>query len=108
MGKYEPRVDDVRPIPVLDRGVGYCQVDTDKQDADVFIGNPLVCDRPEVFLTVVKARKGRCTFEINNPTDKALTVTVRPSKGFDLTGRFNRTIVLPAGGFETVAVTGNK
>ena len=99
---YEPRVDEVRHIPVLDGGVGYCQVETDRQDPDVFIGNPLVCDHPEVFLTLVKATRGACTFEANNPTEETLTCTVRPARGFELTGRWERTVTLPVGAWRTM------
>jgi hypothetical protein len=99
---YESRTDEIRHLPVFDNGVGYCQVETDKQEPDVFIGNFLVCDRPDVFLTLVKAEKGKCTFEINNPTDQELTVTVRPAKGFEYTGNWSRTIVMPAGDWQTV------
>ena len=101
---YEPRVEEIRYVPVLDGGVGYCQVDTDKQDADVFIGNLLVCDRPEVFITIVKTEKGKCAFEINNPTDKALTCTVRPAKGFEFTGQWNKKLTLPAGSMHVFTV----
>ena len=94
---YEPRADEIQYIPVIEGGVGYCQVDTDKQNPDVFIGHPLVCDQPVVFLTLVKAKRGQCTFEINNPTDKTLTCTVRPAKGFDLTGEWKQTVTLPPG-----------
>ena len=97
---YERMVDEWKSIPVLEGGIGYCQVDTDKQDLDVFIGHPLVCDQPEVFLSVVEAAKGRCVFEINNPTDEELTCTVRPAEGFELTGRWKRTITLPPGGWQ--------
>ena len=104
MGSYEPRVDDIQYIPVIEGETGYCQVETDKQDADVFIGNLLVSDQPDIFITVIKAAKGKCTFEINNPTDKAITATVRPAKGFDLVGRFAKKVSLPAGGFTTITV----
>ena len=106
VGQYRERVDEVRYIPILDDGTGYCQVETDKQDADVFIGNFLVCDRPEVFLGVFKAEKGKCTFEINNPTDRTLKCTVRPAKGFDLTGKWRRKLTLRPGGHEVVTVRG--
>lgn len=96
--------DAVKYIPVLDGGRAYCQVETDKQDADVFIGNPLVCDQPEVFISVIKAEKGKCRFEVNNPLDKPVTVTVRPAKGFELVGAFEKKISLPAGGVTAVAV----
>ena len=75
-------------------------MDTDKQDADVFIGNLLVSDQPEVFITVIKVAKGKCEFEINNPTDRRITCTVRPAKGFDLTGRWERKLTLPAGNMQ--------
>ena len=101
---YERMTDEWKSIPVLDGGIGYCQVDTDKQDPDVFIGHLLVCDRPEVFITVIKAEKGKCTFEVNNPTDKTLTCTVRPAKGFELTGKWQRTITLPPGAWRKVTV----
>ena len=108
VGSYDSRVDEIQYIPVIEGDTGYCQVDTDKQDADVFIGNLLVCDQPEVFITVVKAQKGKCTFEINNPTDKDLTVAVRPSSGFDLTGRWGRKLTLPAGSMQVVSIDAGK
>ena len=101
---YEPRVDEVRHIPILEDGLGYCQLETDKQDPDVFIGNPLVCDQAQTFLTLTTAGRGKCTFEINNPTDRILTCTVRPAKGFDLTGKWTRKLTLPAGAVETMTV----
>ena len=96
--------DRIEHIPVMKGGVGYCYVQTDHFDPDVFIGNFLVCNRPQVFLTLVKAEPGKCTFEINNPTDRTLKCTVRPAKGFTLAGRFKKRISLPAGGFEVVTV----
>ena len=107
-GRYEPRFDEVRYIPVLEDGTGYCQVETDEQDPDVFIGNFLVCDQPEVFLSLRKAEKGTCVFEINNPTDRTLQCIVTPAKGFGLAGTWTRTLTLPPGGFQVVDVTANR
>ena len=104
LGRTAPRVDEVQFIPILDDGVGYCQVETDEQPADVFIGNFLVCDQPEVFLSLRKVTKKQCVFEINNPTDKTLTCTVRPARGFDLVGRFRKKIVLEPGAYEVIGV----
>ena len=101
---YESRINELQWVPVFDDGTGYCQLDTHEQDPDVFIGNFLVCDRPEVFLSLVKAERGRCTFEINNPTDRTLQCVVRPAKGFDFVGKFKKRLTLPAGGFEKVTV----
>ena len=104
---YKPHIDMVYYIPVLDDGTGYCQVETDKQDPDVFIGNPLVCDQSEVFIGLINVEKGKCEFEINNPTDRNLTCTVRPAKGFELTGEWQKKIALPAGGWKEVSVGPN-
>ena len=103
-GRYEPRFNELRYIRVFEDGTGYCQVESDKQDPDVFIGNFLICDQPEVFLSLVKAEPGRCTFEINNPTDRGLQCVVRPAKGFDLPGNFEKGLMLPPGGFKVVTV----
>ena len=123
-GRYERRVDEVRYIPVLEKvppawvsrvqpkvrtpytGTGYCQIETDRQDPDIFVGNFLVCDRPEVFIGMRGASKGACTFEVNNPTERTHTVTVRPAEGFDLTGRWERTLELGAGAHQVVTVAG--
>ena len=105
---YEPRFDELQWIPVLDGGVGYCQIDTDKQDPDVFVGNFLVCDASDAFISVVDAAAGRCTFEIHNPTEKELTCTVRPARGFELTGRWQRKVTLPAGKSATVSMEGSQ
>ena len=101
---YREREDEIQWIPIIDGDTGYCYVDTDKQDPDVFVGHPLVCDQPDVFLGVMKAARGWCRFEVNNPTDKRLVCSVRPAKGFDLTGRWQRKLTLPPGGFKVVTV----
>ncbi|MBI4242785.1 MAG: nucleotidyltransferase [Planctomycetes bacterium] len=104
IGSYEPGEDTIRYIPVLEDGNAYCQIDTDKQDPDIFIGNLLVCNQPKVFISLIRAEKGKCTFEVNNPTDKTITCTVRPSKGFDFTGYWEKIIALPAGATQKVTV----
>ena len=104
VARYEPRTDEIQYIPVIEGDTGYTQVDTDKQDADVFIGNLLVCNRQEVFLTVITADRGRCVFEANNPTDKALDVIVRPASGFELTGKWRRAVKLAPGACRRITV----
>ena len=93
--------DWVVPFGVTD-GIGMLQLDTEIRDKDVFIGNLVVCDNPEVFLQLDDTRKGRVAISANNPTDKDVTVTVRPGPGFDLIGAFAETLTIPAGGLVTV------
>ena len=99
---YAPHEDEIRPIPILEGGIGYCQVDTDKQAADVFIGNPIICDDPRVFITMFKAERGKCTFEINNPTEEEIKCTVQPAEGFELTETWQMKMVLRSGTMKTI------
>ncbi|MEN6404717.1 MAG: hypothetical protein ABFD94_22425 [Armatimonadia bacterium] len=88
--------NELRRFPVLD-GRGMLQVDTELGDRKVYIGNLLVCDQPEVFLELEDARPGKQVVMVNNPTDKDLTVTVRPGPGFDLLGAWEKKLEVKAG-----------
>lgn len=88
--------NELRRFTVLD-GQGMLQVDTELGNRKVFIGNLLVCDQPEVFLELEDARPGRRIVMVNNPTDKDLTVTVKPGPGFDLLGQFEKRLDMKAG-----------
>ena len=84
-------------IPVLADGTGLLQIDTDVGEKDVFIGNPLVCDQPDVVLTLVDARSGRAAFVAHNPTDVPLTCQVTAAAGFTLLGTFTKPVYVPGG-----------
>lgn len=88
----------------VEQGVGMLQVDTELGARDVFIGNLLVCERPEVFLGLDDARPGKAVISANNPLDEPVTVTIRPGPGFDLLGDFVLTVELAAGGVARVAL----
>lgn len=96
-----PGSNQLRRFAVQD-GVGMLQVDTETGDRDVYIGNLLVCERPEVFLGLDDARPGKAVISVNNPLDEPVTVTVRPGPGFDLLGDFARTVTLPPGGVAVI------
>jgi len=86
-------------------GRGMLQIDTQFGDKDVFLGNLLVCDRPEAFLELDSIAPGSASVSVNNPTDAEMTVTVRPGPGFDLAGGFAKTVTVPAGGMVRVSTT---
>ncbi|MCE5241124.1 hypothetical protein LLH23_21890 [bacterium] len=88
--------NELRRFPVLD-GVGLLQVDTELGDRDLYVGNLLVCDQPEVFLELEDARPGKQVIMVNNPTDRDLTVTVQAGPGFDLLAGLRKTLAVKAG-----------
>ena len=107
--RYSRRKEVVKEAPifrfaVLDDGTGMLQVDTEIGDKQVFIGNLLVCDNPEVFLELDDVRKGREKITANNPTDAEAVVTIKPGPGFDLMGTFAETVTIPAGGLAAVTL----
>lgn len=89
--------DQLRRFGVVD-GRGMLQIDTQVGDKDVYIGNLLVCDNPDVFLSLDDVRRGKVRIAANNPTDEEVTVTIRPGPGFGLVGDFSKTVTIPAGG----------
>ncbi len=80
----------------IDR-IGMLQVDTALGDRDVYIGNLLICDNPDVFLELDDARPGKQVISANNPTDAEVTITIRPGPGFDMLGEYEKTVTIPAG-----------
>ena len=112
------RVDEIQRISVLD-GEGTLQLDTEDADRDVFIGNLLVCDNPELWLTFITGAPGasptgapgaslrdpkRVWFQAHNPTDTGIRAKVRPGPGFDLYGAFEKHVVVPPGSTVEVEV----
>lgn len=97
--KQTPREydDELYFFHVTEDGTGICQIDTVLGDHDIFIGNVLVCDVPELMLTAAEYRNNIAEFDAHNPTDRPITATVRPGKGFDLMGNFSRTITVQPG-----------
>ena len=83
-------------IPVLEDGNGYLQIETSRA-RDLFIGNLLICDAPQVRLTVVDTTAGKRKIEVHNPTDQVVRTTVRPARGFTLLGDFARTVEVQPG-----------
>lgn len=81
----------------VEQGTGYAVVRAEDEGKTVFIGHPLVADNEALSITI--ARTGdwkQWRAEIHNPTDQAITATVRSNPachGFT----FNERLTLPAG-----------
>ncbi|MBU4212023.1 MAG: hypothetical protein KKD33_05510, partial [Verrucomicrobia bacterium] len=94
-GKTEK--DPLIHIPVLDDGTAVLQIETDVGAKDLFIGNLLVSDNAEMYLTLVDTRPGKSAFVAHNPTDSEIKCRVKPAAGFTLLGTFDKEVVVPAG-----------
>ena len=90
----EPRslTDELYHIPVDEKGVSMLQIDTQLGDRNVFIGNLLTADDPELCLTLTDRRSGRIAFAVHNPTDRVITAVIRPGKGLDILGKFEKKV----------------
>jgi len=84
--------DPLIHIPVLEDGTGILQIDTEIGDKEVFIGNLLVCDKPELHLTLTDVRPGKAAFVAHNPTDMPINCKVKPAPGFTLLGDFEKIV----------------
>ena len=81
-------VNELRAFPVLEEGNGIVQIDTEIGDKEIFIGNLLTSDNPNVYLTLVDTRPQKAAFVIHNPTDETVECEVRNASGFTLMGNF--------------------
>ena len=94
--------DEVRFFGVLD-DTGYCQIDTETGDRDLFIGHPVICDQKEVFISISKCKRNQIEFELHNPTGKSLTCKVENAPGLPDIGIFKAEITLPPGSSRRVS-----
>jgi hypothetical protein len=68
-----------RIIPV-EQDTGYAVLRAEDEGKDVFIGHPLICDSPQVVISLARSTDWKTwQVEVHNPTAKALMVRVRPN-----------------------------
>ncbi|MBE6404890.1 MAG: hypothetical protein E7040_02580 [Lentisphaerae bacterium] len=84
-------------IPVDEKGVSMLQIDTQLGDHQIFIGNLLTADNPDLCLVLTDYTPNKKGFTVHNPTDKEITATIRPGKGMDLLGAFSKKITVKPG-----------
>ncbi|MHB9023931.1 MAG: hypothetical protein ACYC7E_07095 [Armatimonadota bacterium] len=90
-----------RDLKILSRAGGrdgavWTNVDL-TSDRNVFIGNLLTCDKPELTLIYLEGDEKGCVFQAHNPTDQAITSTVRSHPKFDRITPFERQVTVPPG-----------
>lgn len=65
-----------KPLDVID-GALYTTLDTQRGDHDLYIGNLLACDHPDLRLTLLPANAdGRTVIKVHNPTETAITANI--------------------------------
>ena len=81
----------------VEDGMAYAVVRAEDEGRTMFLGHPLLADARELVLSVTRSRDWKTwVADIHNPTDAALTVTVRSNP--HVTGlRFSETLTVPAG-----------
>jgi hypothetical protein len=76
---------------------------------EMWVGNVFVCDNPAVKLTLIvdgQTPGAKPRLEVHNPTDKALTVTVRSPQHTPTFGGITAPVTLPAGDSVRLVVEG--
>ena len=95
--------DEARYFGIVD-GVGYCQIDTELGDKNIFIGHPVICDQNEVFIGISKFNRKEAGFELHNPTAKTLECEVKNAPAMAEVKNFSLKISLPAGSSRIVTI----
>lgn len=83
---------------------GYTTLRLDKGSVEAFLGHPLVCDSPELWLSLVEADSQHLLVVLHNPTDEEIQTRLRKSQGFDLGPPLDQTVTVPAASSVTVQV----
>ena len=97
-GIYDRKQKRWNPFGIIaGEGVGYVSLDTSKADSDVFIGNLVQCDDPNLILTFLENGNGGTKVVAHNPTNREIDATVKATEGFDLIQGFSKTVKVPAG-----------
>ncbi len=90
--KADPGVLRWRPMGIC-QGVGYLDIDINQHARRLFIGHPLLCGQPELFLNLVSWSKLGLTAEVHNPSAKAVNTWVRINPAL---GSGRRRLLVPA------------
>ncbi|MBU4286091.1 MAG: hypothetical protein KKD76_04210, partial [Verrucomicrobia bacterium] len=87
-------------------GNGYTTLRLDKGPVEAFLGHPIVCNAPEVWLSLVEADSQHLVVVAHNPTDRPIEVRVRKNQGFDLGPALDTKVSIPAGNSVTISAPG--
>jgi hypothetical protein len=100
------KAPNFRALPLRD-GRTFAQLDLNDADLDLFVGHPLVCDRPDIKLLVSWKEPGRWHVEAHNPGDAPVKTTIRTHKEWTLFP-FRAQVELAPGSSKTWLVSSKK
>jgi hypothetical protein len=63
---------------------------------EAFLGHPIICDAPDLWLTLVEADAQHLLVVAHNPTAQPIKAHIRKAKGFDLGPALDTTVTVPA------------
>ncbi|MCC6578890.1 MAG: hypothetical protein IT440_00480 [Phycisphaeraceae bacterium] len=95
---YDRQLKAARPLGIVENQA-WATVPM-RGKTDLFVGHPVTCDNPDIFLQLVQTGDNNWQLEVNNPTDATQTVTWTINPHFDpLRNRTpsSQTIIMNAG-----------
>ena len=78
---YDRTLKKARPLGVFE-GQAWAMVKLHGR-LDLFVGQPMLCDRPELFIQVTQTGTDEWDVEVHNPTDASIRTTLRKAPAFD-------------------------
>lgn len=93
------------PLVGVLNGAAYTTLDT-AVDHDVWIGNVVACDQPDLVLTLLPDGEDGFEIEAHNPTDREITATVQTVAAFNPGLPVSRRVTVKPG--DSAMCTGNE
>ncbi len=103
-----PDLPELAPSPAAGEGYAtYAALDLAK-DRDIYLGNVVVCDKPELTLTLLPDGEGGFMIEAHNPTDKEITAEVSTVPEFTLCPPIKGAATVPPGASAIIGTVKDK
>ena len=104
---YDRQRKELIPFGFADE-VGYASVNTRRGDSDVYMGNLVTCDNPDLRLWVVEEGPSRIKVTAHNPTDNEIKATIKRGLGYERVPMFKRQVTVPPGNSVDLVIEGKQ
>ncbi len=85
-------------------GKALVMIDPQVAEQNIFIGQPIQSDNPEIILHLVQTGDKSWTLEIHNPTDKTINCNIKTTEGFDFLENLNCKLSLISGSSKIITL----